>query len=398
MSETITATVAPTPPPRPKKKTMTVIIFGLAAAGALFFGIAAYGIYTRGQWTAAVQLRTNQAARLLVDVVHPQRSVGMIHLQLPGQAMPFTDSPIAAQTSGYLKTWYFDIGAKVKKGDVLAEIDTPEVDQELAQAQAQLKVAQAASDLAGVTYKRYQDLFKNNVIAAQDFDTATYNYAGARSTVIVDQAAVGRLQALEAFKIVRAPFDGIVTARNTDIGDYVPAGSTTPLFRMAATSVLRVYVTVPQAFSSLVKAGQQAELTVNEFPGRTFSAHVVSTAGAINPTSKRLLTELDASNPTGAPLAGAFVQTTLDIPIDGNGVIVPAMTLLFESGQPAVAVLDPDGKVEIRKIVITHDLGTRLQIASGLSESDRLIINPSPSLVTGTAVTVVKTSPLSAME
>jgi RND family efflux transporter MFP subunit len=314
----------------------------------------------------------------------------MIHLQLPGQAMPFTDSPILAQTSGYLKKWYFDIGAKVKRGDVLAEIDTPEVDQQLAQAQAQLKVAQAANALAAVTYKRYQDLFKNNVISAQDFDTAAENYAGAQSTVIADQAVVGRLEALEAFKIVLAPFDGIVTARNTDIGDYVPAGSGTALFRMAATSVLRVYVTVPQTFSSLVKAGQEAELTLNEFPGRTFSAHVVSTAGAINPTSKKLLTELEAPNPTRAPLAGAYVQTTLDIPIDANGVMIPPMTLLFESGQPAVAVIDPDGKVEIRKILITHDLGTRLQIASGLSESDQLIVNPSPGLITGSHVTVVR--------
>ncbi|HYY29000.1 MAG TPA: efflux RND transporter periplasmic adaptor subunit [Chthoniobacterales bacterium] len=389
MSETTTTTVAPGPPPT-AKKTTRVIIFGLAAAVALFIGIAAFGIYTRNQWTAQVQLRTNRAARRLVEVVHPQRSIGMIHLQLPGQAMPFTDSPILAQTSGYLKKWYFDIGAKVKRGDVLAEIDTPEVDQQLAQAQAQLKVAQAANALAAVTYKRYQDLFKNNVISAQNFDTAAENYAGAQSTVIADQAVVGRLEALEAFKIVLAPFDGIVTARNTDIGDYVPAGSGTALFRMAATSVLRVYVTVPQTFSSLVKAGQEAELTLNEFPGRTFSAHVVSTAGAINPTSKKLLTELEAPNPTRAPLAGAYVQTTLDIPIDANGVMIPPMTLLFESGQPAVAVIDPDGKVEIRKIVITHDLGTRLQIASGLSESDQLIVNPSPGLITGSHVTVVR--------
>jgi len=390
--------MAPRPPSPSKKKTTMLIIFGLAAAGALFIGIAAYGLYTRNQWTAAVQLHTNQAARMLVEVVHPQRSLGIIHLQLPGQAMPFTDSPIVAQTSGYLKNWYFDIGAKVKKGDVLAEIDTPEVDQQLAQAQAQLKVAQAAHDLAEVTYNRRRDLFKNNVTDAQDFDTAADSLVEAHSTMIADQAAVGRLQALEAFKTVRAPFDGIVTARNTDIGDYVATGSQTPLFRTAATSVLRVYVTVPQTFSSLVKAGEQAELTVNEFPGRIFPAHVVSTAGAINPTSKRLLTELDASNPPGAPLAGAFVQTTLDIPIDGNGVTIPPMTLLFESAQPAVALVGPDGKVEIRKIVIAHDLGTRLQIANGLSESDQLVINPSSALVTGTVVTVVKTSPLISSE
>ena len=205
---------------------------------------------------------------------------------------------------------------------------------------------------------------------------------------------MGRLQALEAFKIVRAPFDGIVTARNTDIGDYVAAGSGTALFRMEATSVLRVYVTVPQAFSSLIQPGQQAQLAVNEFPGKTFSAHVVSTAGAISPTSKRLLTELEAENPTGAPLPGAYVQTTLDIPIDGRGVLVPAMSLLFQGSQPAVALVGSDGKVEIRKINTVRDLGTRVQVSDGLSESDLIIVNPPPGLATGDVVTVVKTSKL----
>jgi RND family efflux transporter MFP subunit len=398
MSETVTTPVAPEPPPTANRKNAKRIILYLAGAGALFISLAVFGIFARNQWTVEVQARANQAARFLVEVVHPQPASGVIQLQLPGEAMPFTDSPIVAQTSGYLKKWYFDIGARVKKGDVLAEIDTPEVDQQLAQAQAQLKVAQAASDLADITYKRDEDLFKNKVIAAQDFDTATDNYAGARSTVIADEAAVGRLQALEGFKVVRAPFDGIVTARNTDIGDYVAAGSGTALFQMAATSVLRVYVTVPQAFSALVKAGEQATLTVNEFPGQTFPAHVVSTAGAISPTSKRLLTELEAANPTGAPLAGAYVQTSLNIPIDGNGVMIPAMSLLFQGAQPAVAVVTPDGKIEIRTINLTRDLGTRLQVADGLSQSDQVVVNPPPGLVDGTVVTVVKSNELTAAE
>jgi RND family efflux transporter MFP subunit len=397
MSDT-TTTVAPPQPSTPKKKSATVSIFTVTAVGALLVGLAVYGIYTRNQWTASVQQRTNEAAMIQVDVVHPQKSAGMVHLQLPGQAMPFTDSPIFAQTSGYLKKWYFDIGATVKKDEVLAEIDTPEVDQQLAQAQAQLKVAQAALNLAEVTYNRYQQLFKTNVISAQDFDTAADNYAGARSTVVVDQAAVGRLEVLENFKILRAPFDGIVTARNTDIGDYIPAGSGTALFRMAATSVLRVYVTVPQSLSALVKAGEQAQMTVNQFPGQTFQAHVVSTAGAINPTSKRLLTELEAPNPTGAPLAGAFIQTTLDIPIEGAGVMIPPMTLLFQAGKPAVALINPKGQVEIRQVDITHDFGTRLQIADGLSESDRLIIEPPPGLAAGTQVTEAKTVELGPVE
>ncbi|MBV8533918.1 MAG: efflux RND transporter periplasmic adaptor subunit [Verrucomicrobia bacterium] len=388
-NEPTAKTVTPSSPPGPKKKTTRVIIFCLAVAGMLFLGVGALGIYQRNQWTAKVQQRTNEAARMLVDVVHPEKSTGIRKLQLPGQTMPYTYSPILAQTSGYLKKWYFDIGARVKAGDVLAEIDTPQVDYQLEQARAQLKVAQAASDLAEITYKRYQDLFKTNVISAQDFDTASENYAGEQSTVVADQAALGRLEALEAFKILRAPFDGIVTARNTDIGDYIPAGSGTELFRMAANSPLRVYVTVPQSCSSLVKAGDQAELTVSEFPGRTFPVKVVTTASAINPASKKLLTELEAPNPTGELSAGAYVQVAINIPVGGHGLMIQARTLLFESGQPAVGVVHPDGKVEIRKITIAQDFGTRLLIANGLSESDQLIINPSPGLVSGTAVTIV---------
>jgi RND family efflux transporter MFP subunit len=371
----------------PEEKNRRKLRLFLFAAGALFIGLAALGIYKRNTWTAQLQQSTTQAAQMIVQVTHPEKAVGMINLQLPGQTSPYTDAPILAQTSGYLKKWYFDIGAKVKAGTVLAEIDTPEVDQQLAQAQAQLKVAQAARNLAEVTYQRDQTLFKTNVIAAQDFDTAADNYAGSQSTVIVDQAIVNGLQALEAFKIVRAPFDGIVTARNTDIGAFVPSGSGTQLFRMARNSPLRVYVVVPQAFSSLVKVGQQAELAVNEYPGRTFPGHVVGTAGAINSTSKRLLTELDVPNPTGELLPGSYAQVTLQLKTDDGGVMIPPRTLLFQSGAPAVGVVHPDGKVEIRKVSITRDLGNRLAISQGLSASDQIIVNPSSSLTTGTVVT-----------
>jgi multidrug efflux pump subunit AcrA (membrane-fusion protein) len=175
ITETETTKILVDPPRQREKQSATAIVFFLLAAGALFIGIATFGIYTRNQWTAVVQQRTKEAARMMVEVVHPEKSTGMIDLQLPGQTMPYTDAPIFAQTSGYLKKWYFDIGARVKAGDVLAEIDTPEVDQQLAQAQAQLKLAQAAFDLAEVTYKRAQDLFKTRVISGQEFDTATDN-------------------------------------------------------------------------------------------------------------------------------------------------------------------------------------------------------------------------------
>jgi RND family efflux transporter MFP subunit len=377
-------------PPRPKTKATIVILVSLIAAGVLFAGTAAFGIYTRNQWTGAVQERTNKAARLLVGVMHPEKSTGMIRLELPGQTLPYTDAAIFAQTTGYLKKWYFDIGARVKAGDVLAEIDTPEVDQQLAQAQAQLKLAQAALDLAEITYKRDLELFKTKVISAQDFDTVNDNYAGASSTVIADQAQVGRLQASEDFKILHAPFDGIVTARNTDIGAFIPAGSGTQLFRMAATSRLRVYVTVPQSLSALIQVGEKAELTVDQYPGRKFTAQVVSTAGAISSDAKRLLTELEVPNPTGELSSGTYVQITLDIPTDDRGLIIPADTLLFASAQPAVAVVRADGKVGIQPVTIIRDLGARAQVSGDISESDQLIRNPSPALVAGTTVSIVQ--------
>jgi membrane fusion protein (multidrug efflux system) len=374
-----------------KKKKRGLTVFFLFAV-VLFIAVAVLGVYSRNARTAELQLRADEAARLMVRVIHPEKGSGIVLLQLPGQTTPYTDAPIFAQTSGYLKAWYFDIGAKVKAGDVLAEIDTPQVDQQLAQARAQLGVAKAARDLAQVTYNRDQQLFKTNVIAAQDFDTVASNYHGSEATVIADQAIVNRLEALEAFKNVRAPFDGIVTARNIDIGAYVPSGSGTQLFRLARISPLRVYVDTPEAFAPLVHPGDEADLTLNQFPARKFAAHVVATSGAINPTSKRLLTELDVPNKTGELQSGAFVQITLRLQTS-TAVTIPAKTLLFESGQSAVGVVHPDGTVEIRKIRISRDLGRRVQVDQGLSESDQLIINPPPGLAVGAIVTIAQARP-----
>src|SRR5271169_2979210 len=375
---------------RPETKNKKGLKFLFCAGGALFIGIAVLGIYSRNAWTLEVQQLTDKAARTIVHVVHPTRAADAISLQLPGQTMPYTDAPIYAQTSGYLKKWYFDIGAEVKDGAVLAEIDTPQVDAELAQAQAQLKVAQATRDLSKVTYQRFQDLFQRNVIAAQDFDTAADNYGQNQATVIADQANVNRLEALEAFKIVRAPFDGIVTARNTDIGAFIPLGSGTQLFRMARISPLRVYVDVPEPFTEFVKVGAEADLTGGQVAGRKLAARVVGTAGSINPTAKRLLTELEVPNKTGQLFPGEYVQVTLKIEGNNGDLTIPAGTLLFTLGKPAVGVVHPNGTVEIRKVVINRDLGSKLEISQGLSESDQVITSPPPGLVDGTVVIIAK--------
>jgi RND family efflux transporter MFP subunit len=375
---------------KPETKNKKGLKFLFCAGGALFIGVAVLGIYSRNAWTLEVQRLTDKAARTIVHVVHPTRASEAISLQLPGQTMPYTDAPIFAQTSGYLKKWYFDIGAEVKADAVLAEIDTPQVDAELAQAQAQLKVAQATRDLSKVTYQRFQDLFQRKVIAAQDFDTAADNYGQNQGTVIADQANVNRLEALEAFKIIRAPFDGIVTARNTDIGAFIPLGSGTQLFRMARISPLRVYVDVPEPFTEFVKVGAEADLTVGQVAGRKFTARVVGTAGAINPTAKRLLTELEVPNQTDQLFPGAYVQVSLKIEGNKDDLTIPAGTLLFSSGKPAVGVVHPNGAVEIRKIVINRDLGSTLEISQGLSESDQVITSPPPGLVDGTVVMIAK--------
>jgi RND family efflux transporter MFP subunit len=358
-------------------------------AGILIvFVIALVWFQLRSSRSQAAGQRPIAKSEMAVTVVHPQKTSITIPV-LPGQTEAYTDAPIFAQTSGYLKKWYFDIGAKVKAGDVLAEIDTPEVDQQLAQAQAQLKVAQAALNLAEVTFQRNQNLFKRNVIASQDYDTAADTYRENQATVTADQANINRLEALEAFKFVRAPFTGIVTARDADIGDYIAAGSGSQLFRMERTSPLRVYVSVPQIYANLIKVGTLGDLTLDEFPGRKFVGHVSNTARAIDPTSRTLLTELQLPNDGGELFPGAYVLVTLHAGDSSDLVSIPFNALLFRSEGPAVAVVDAAGKVQIRKITIDLNLGDTLQVSQGLSTDDQLIVNPSDSVADDMTVRIV---------
>jgi RND family efflux transporter MFP subunit len=362
--------------------------FSFLAGAAALIALVVLGIELRSSRTQPIQPDANKAAEMAVTVVHPERALITIPV-LPGQTQAYTDAPIFAQTSGYLRKWYFDIGAKVKAGDVLAEIDTPEVDQELAQAQAQLKVAQAALNLAEVTYRRSQDLFKRNVIAGEDFDTAADTYRENQAMVTADQANINQLEALEGFKVVTAPFNGIVTARNTDLGDYIAAGAGTQLFRMQQTSPLRVYVNVPQDFADLVKIGTEGDLTLEEFPGRKFVGHVTNTAKAIDPISRTLLTELQAPNETGDLLPGAYALIKLQVNDNTDILTIPSNALLFRSEGTAVGVVDASGQVEIRRVTTNLNLGDMLEISQGLSEADQVIVNPSDSLANGMTVKIL---------
>src|ERR1700722_1168501 len=380
-------------PPIAERSSRKGMKFFFLVGGALFIAIAVWGISSRNAKNVGLQQESNEAAQMVVTVIHPEKASTTIPLQFPGQTRAYIEAPIFAQTSGYLKKWYFDIGSKVKTGDVLAEIDTPQVDQQFNQAKAQLKVAESARDLAGITLKRDQDLFNRKVIAAQDFDTASDTYRQTQATVIADQASLNGLSALENFKVVKAPFDGIVTERDTDIGAFVPSGSGVQLFRMAQTSPLRVYINVPQTFARFVKQGVQADLTLNELPGKKFPAHVTNTAGAIDPASRTLLTELEVPNETKELLPGAYAQINLKLQGDTGLVTIPSNTLLFRSEGPSVGIVHSDGKVEIKKVVINRDLGDKLQIAEGLSESDQIILNPSDGLVSGIVASIATPKP-----
>jgi len=361
--------------------------FPFLAGAVVLIALGVIGLKVRFSRTQAVQQALQPAAEVTVSVIHPRKAPITIPV-LPAQTEAYTNAPIYAQTSGYLKIWYVDIRAKVKAGDVLAEIDTPEVDQELDQAQAQLDEARAALHLAEVTWRRSQELFKRKVIAAQDYDTATDTYGENQATVIADQANIDRLEALEAFKIIKAPFTGVVTARNTDIGDYIPSGSGAQLFRMQQTSPLRVYVSVPQAFADLVRIGTDGDLTLDEFPGRKFRGRVTNTARAVDPTSRALLIELQLPNETGELLPGAYGLIKLQVNDDTRMVTIPSNALLFRSEGTTVGVVDTHGRVEIRPITINLNLGDLLEISQGLSATDRVIVDPLDSLANGMAVKV----------
>ncbi len=367
------------------KRFLFLILF---AAGALCFaGIAFYGIRSRAAATEHLQ-QTTQSSEPAVIVVKPEKAPASISINLPGQTQAYIQASLYAQTTGYVKSWNFDIGSQVRAGDVLAEIDTPEVDQELNQARAQLNNAQSALHLSESTYKRNEDLFHRKVIAAQDFDTAADTYHENQAMVIADDANVKRLEALENFKVVRAPFEGIVTMRNIDIGGLVNAGSGNPLFTVARIKPLRVYVNVPESMSDNVKAGDNAELMFSEIPDRSFAGKVVRTAGAIDPNSRTLLTEVDVPNEDGRLLPGAYMQVHLSTDANIRSLLIPQNTLLFRSEGTTVGVVEADGKVALKKIKIGRDLGTRLEIVQGLSPNDEVIVNPSDSLASGQTVKV----------
>jgi membrane fusion protein (multidrug efflux system) len=359
----------------------------LLLAAACLVAAALIGLVARQVQFKKLQQTTSALSEQFVAIVRPEKVPAKVTLNLPGQTQAYTQAPIFAQVNGYLKKWYTDIGAKVKMGDILAEIDTPALDQQLAQTKAALKESQAALWLSQATYNRGLDLVSKKVISQQDFDVQAGDLHVKQATVVADEANVGQLQALEAFKILHAPFDGMVTARNIDIGALVSTNSSSPLFIVSQVAPLRVYVNVPESLAASIKAGVKANLRFDTFPGTQFPAEVVATAGAIDPTTRTLLTQLAIPNTDEKLFPGAYTTVHFELQSSLQSLLVPENVLLFRGEGPAVGIVGSDGKVSIRKIKIDRDLGDTLQV-QGLSEGDQIIINPSDSLADGDPVQV----------
>ena len=368
-------------------------LLGVAAmAGALGLGIV-WGIRARSAGDTTLRQTTAEAAISVVSVVSPKPGAPTQEILLPGTTQAFTDAPIFARTNGYVKGWYFDIGAHVKQGQLLAEIETPEVDQQLQQARADLETAQANLRQAQITADRWQALLQSDSVSKQETDVAVSALSAMKATVNSNAANVRRLEQLQGFQKIFAPFDGVITARNVDIGVLINAGSNTTsgreLFHMAAIRTLRVFVAVPEVYSRTAGPGSSAMLTLDEFPGRTFHGTLVRNANAIDLASRTLLVEVDVDNPGGELLPGAYVFVHLKLPKQVASVTVPATTLLFRGEGLRVAVVR-DGKAQLVPVTIGRDYGTNVEVLSGLQPTDQVIAAPLDSLTSGTRVEVAR--------
>ena len=365
---------------------------------ALILGGIYYGIRVRTSAETALTQETVEAAEPIVDVVQPKTDAPNQALVLPGQTTAFTDTPIYARANGYLKKWYVDIGAQVKKGELLAEIETPELDAQLRQARADLVTAEANAKLANITANRTEDLLKSNSVSTQERDNAAGAYAADRAIVTSRQADVARLEELQSYEKIYAPFDGVITARNTDIGDLISAGAGTrnsELFRMQATGTLRIYVAIPEIYAPQIHVGAKPGVTLDEYPGQTFEGTLVRTDKAINPLSRTLLAEVDVDNAADKILPGAYTFVHFALRPHPGSVTIPSNTLLFRSEGLRVGVVR-NGKVELVPIAIGRDYGDRVEVLSGLKSTDQVIVNPSDSLISGVTVRVNASKPAGA--
>jgi len=380
---------APSAPPR-RSRSGVVILVIILAAGALS---AAWGISSREHALADLSRETHEMATVTVAVTRPSKGQASEQVALPGNIQPFTDAAIFARVTGYLKTRHADIGSRVKAGQVLAEIDTPDIDQQLLQARAEQASAVANAKLAQTTADRYQDLIKTDSVSRQDFDNAVGSLEAKRAAVASADANVKRLEALQRYRIITAPFDGVITARNTDIGALIGSGSAPKeLFHIAAVDKLRIYVSVPQIYSSAIKVGTEASIEIQNLPGQTFTGKLTRTAQSIDANSRTLLTEIDLDNPRGVILPGSFAQVSLKVPATASTFRLPVNTLIFRSEGLRVAVVS-NGVVALKPVTLGRDFGSTVEIVSGLTGAEAVVVTPPDSLADGQSVVIAAPEP-----
>src|ERR1700733_14217562 len=379
-------------PPRNREwkraKIAIWIVLALLAVGALRTVVADI-LQNR-----SVADTTQQNAKEYVNVVTPKQTDGSGNTLLPGTLRGYVESPIFARATGYLLHWYVDIGAHVKQGQLLADLDTPEIDQELQQAKAQRDQINSSLGLAKSSLDRWQQLRQRDAVSQQELDERQSTYTQDVANLAAADANVKRLQQLESFKLIVAPFAGVVTQRNVDVGDLIDAGSgaSRALFAMAQSDPMRVYLQLPQAYAQNVKQGQDVIVTQAELPGQQFHGSIAHISGAIDVPTRSLQIEVRLPNPDNKLRPGAYVQVALPATVRAP-LLVPGNALLFRSEGPRLAVVDQDGKVNLRKIVIAQDLGQSLEIESGIEASDKIIINPSDSIADGDHVLIAPQQP-----
>jgi RND family efflux transporter MFP subunit len=364
-------------------------IVGLVVLALLVVG-GARTVIIRNSQARALEASTAEHARNFVMTVTPKASGASQQLELPGTLQGFVESPIYARSSGYVARWYKNIGSRVEKGELLAEIESPEIDQQLSQAVAARGQTAASMDLAKSSAQRWESLRARDAVSQQELDERRSTLTQAQSNLDASDANVRRLKDLESFKRVVAPFAGLVTRRNVDVGDLIDAGNGgvgRSLFTLAQTDPLRVYVNVPQAYAYMVKAGMDVTVTLDEVPGKVFHGTVARTAGAIDTATRTMQTEIAMPNHDGKLLPGAYARVLLPTGVSTT-LVVPVNTLLFRAEGPRAAVVDADGKVHLHAVSIGRDFGTSLEILSGISATDNLVLNPPDSLADGAVVTV----------
>ena len=349
------------------------------------------GIATRVVESKNLKTWTNEQTVPTVNVATPEKNGAGSPLELPGRIEAYTQAPMYARVAGYLKSWKVDIGGRVKAGQLLAEIDTPDLDQQLLQAKADLASAQANEALASTTAKRWQAMLSSDSVAKQEVDEKTGDFTAKRALANAAKANVDRIEATKAYARIVAPFDGVVTARNTDVGALINAGSTgggQPLFVVSDVSKLRVYVQVPQTFVPSIPAGATAQLTVPEYPGRTFDARVDASSQAVNASSGSTLIQLSVDNADGKLMPGSFTNVRFKLDANAAGLRVPASALIFNASGLHLATVGSDNKVTFKTVTILHDYGKTVEIGSGLAADDRVIDSPPDGLVNGDQVKI----------